>query len=94
MANFHRGTTLYCWRYCKDIDGNYFDPATSMTISILTPRTNNDVEDADMVKDDVGKYHYYYTIPNTAISRGTYQVIYKAVDGAHSGKYATSFEAD
>ena len=75
---FHVGETVICSIDITGQDKQPVDPATSIKITIKGPATNG-VENQDMVKDDVGKYHYDFN-PSKKLE-GTYTVIYTDVDG-------------
>ena len=83
MPDFNRGETINCKRNVKDPDtGDYYDPSTSMKITIDHVLKGVEVDGVDMVKDSTGKYHYYYTLPSIG---GVYQVKirYVATDGSN-----------
>ncbi len=83
MLEFHAGETIRCRREAKDPDtGEHYDPATSMKITIDHDLNGIEVDDQDMIKDETGKYHYYYTLP---VAKGIHKVIvqYTATDGSH-----------
>lgn len=81
--HFVGGETILCKRNVKDPDtGNYYDPATSMTITIDHALNGLEIDNVDMIKDTTGKYHYYYTLPDVhGIHKTTIE--YKATDGSH-----------
>lgn len=79
MDNFDIGETVICWRNVKDENGDYKDPATSMTITIVSKKDNNNLGPLDMVKDETGKYHYDWQTVNCI--DGAYVVVYTATDG-------------
>ena len=81
MALFQIGETVICTIEVRDDAGNYKDPATSMTITITDPHHTVIVDNQAMTKDAVGKYHYDYNSPSTALS-GNYTVRYVATDGS------------
>ena len=78
MATFQYGETVICSIEVKDENGAYKDPITSMTITISDPHNGVEVSDADMVKDEIGKYHYDYQVSGMI---GRYTVLYTAKDG-------------
>lgn len=82
MPSFYRGSTIYCTRNVKDLDGNYFDPSTSMKITIDHALNGIEVNGVDMEKDSTGKYHYYYTLPSVTGVHKT-MIRYEAKDGSN-----------
>jgi len=92
MDKFHWGNTINCKRNVKDPDtGEYFDPATSMKITINNKVNGIEVDNQDMIKDTTGQYHYKYTPPANA-PLGVYKVTYTATDGADIGVFIDSFQ--
>ena len=79
MADFDIGETVICSVEVKDDAGAYKDPATSMKITITDKNYVVKVNNADMTKDAVGKYHY--DCQTTGYIDGKYEVEYKATDG-------------
>jgi len=75
---FHVGETVICSIIITDQNEQPVDPVTSIKITIKGPATCG-VENEDMVKDDVGKYHYDFN-PSKKLE-GTYKVIYTDMDG-------------
>ena len=80
MADFDIGETTICSVEVKDTTGTYKDPQTSMKITITDRNYVVKVNDADMTKDAVGKYHYDFQ--TVGCIDGKYEVEYKATDGA------------
>jgi len=74
------GETVICSVEVKDDAGAYKDPATSMTITITDKNYVVKVNNADMTKDAVGKYHY--DCQTSGYIDGKYEVEYKATDGS------------
>ena len=67
----------------------YYDPDTSIKITIRNARTGNLVVNSqDMTKDDTGQYHYDYSISG---GRGTYKVLYVCVNGPRTTKLKDTF---
>ena len=79
MADFDIGETVICSVEVKDDAGAYKDPATSMKITITDKNYVVKVNNADMTKDAVGKYHY--DCQTAGYIDGKYEVAYKATDG-------------
>lgn len=91
MDKFHRGSTVNCKRNVKNPDTQeYFDPATSIKITITDCRNGVEVDNQDMVKDATGKYHYKYNSLGTA-PKGIYLVKYTAIDGVDVGVFVDQF---
>ena len=80
MTNFDVGETIICLAEIKDDAGAYKDPAISMKITITDKNYVAKVNNADMTKDAVGKYHY--DCQTAGYIDGKYEVAYKATDGA------------
>ena len=80
MANFDIGETVICSCEVKDSAGAYKDPATSMKITITDKNYVVKVNNVDMTKDAVGKYHY--DCQTAGYIDGKYVVEYKATDGS------------
>lgn len=79
---FNRGETVKCNRNVKNpTTGEYYDPTTSMTITITNNQNGIEVDDQDMVKDATGKYHYNWLSSPTG-DKGIHIILYKATDGA------------
>lgn len=94
MPNFKLGETVICWRNVKDPDtGQYYDPATSMKISIFDPVNGAEISNQDMVKDNTGKYHCNYNSPATAL-RGDYKIVYTATDGSDIAIWHDTFKLE
>ena len=79
MADFDKGESVICSCEVKDAAGAYKDPATSMTITITDKNYVVKVNNVDMTKDAVGKYHY--DCQTSGYIDGKYEVAYKATDG-------------
>ena len=90
MAVFQRGETVVLSLEVKDSAGSYVDPASTPTIKVKDPAGTVVVNEGQMLKDAVGKYHYDYTSADTA-ALGPYNVRYKAVDGPRVTKLRDSF---
>ena len=75
---FHVGETVICSIIITNQNGQPVDPVTSMKITIKGPATCG-VENEDMIKDDVGKYHYDFN-PSKKLE-GDYEAIYTDKDG-------------
>ena len=90
MASYQRGETVILSCEVKDSNGNYADPATSMTVTVKDPNGTVVVNEAPMTRDSLGKYHYDYTSPTTT-PLGTYQVRFKATDGSRITIGPTTF---
>ena len=91
MAKFEVGETVICAIEIRDDAGNYKDPATSTTITIINPAGTVVVNNAAMTKDAVGKYHYDYNSGATALG-GTYTTQYTATDGTRITIETETFE--
>jgi len=79
MADFDKGESVICSCEVKDAAGAYKDPQISMKITITDKNYVVKVNNADMTKDAVGKYHY--DCQTTGWIDGKYEVEYKATDG-------------
>jgi len=90
MAVFQRGETVVLSLEVKNSAGSYVDPASTPTVKVKDPAGTVVVNEAQLVKDAVGKYHYDYTSADTA-AVGPYNVRYKAVDGSRTTKLRDSF---
>ena len=90
MAVFQRGETVVLNLEVKNSAGSYVDPASTPTVKVKDPAGTVVVNEAQLVKDTVGKYHYDYTSADTA-AVGPYNVRYKAVDGSRTTKLRDSF---
>jgi len=89
MAVFQRGETVVLSLEVKNSAGSYVDPASTPTVKVKDPAGTVVVNEAQMVKDAVGKYHYDYTSADTA-APGSYNVRYRAVDGLRTTKLRDS----
>ena len=91
MPDYRRGETVRLWRNCKDPDtGEYYDPSTSMKLIVDHPLNGIEVDNEDMVKDETGKHHYYFNIPDVE-GQFRIKVQYIATDGAHTAKNEDEF---
>ena len=79
MTNFDVGETIICLVEIKDNAGAYKDPQISMKITITDKNRVVKVNNADMTKDAVGKYHYDFQTADCI--DGKYEVAYTATDG-------------
>ena len=80
MADFDKGESVICSCEVKDAAGAYKDPQISMKITITDKNYVVKVNNADMTKDAVGKYHY--DCQTSGYIDGKYEVEYKATDGS------------
>jgi len=80
MANFDIGETVIASCEVKDDDGAYKDPSTSMKITITDKFNAVKVNNVDMAKDAIGKYHY--DCQTTDYVDGKYVIKYVATDGS------------
>ena len=80
MANFDIGETVIASCEVKDDDGAYKDPATSMKIRITDKFDVVKVDNVDMTKDAIGKYHY--DCQTEGYVDGKYVIKYVATDGS------------
>ena len=80
MADFDIGETIILSIEVKDDTGAYKDPQTSMKITITDKNYVVKVNNVDMTKDAVGKYHY--DCQTVGYIDGKYEVEYKATDGS------------
>ena len=93
MPDFISGETIRCKRNVKDPDsGNYYDPSTSMKITIDHALNGLEVDNVDMVKDSTGKYHYYYTLPDIP-GIHLVKIEYIAIDGSNTAKWKEEITA-
>lgn len=90
---FDIGETVICSVEVRNDADVLVDPATSMKITILNPYQTVVVNNVDMTKDAVGKYHYDYTLPSTA-SCGKYNAKYIATDGSRITISKDTFEVE
>ena len=74
------GETVICSIEVKDAAGAYKDPQISMKITITDKNYEVKVNNVDMTKDAVGKYHYDFQ--TAGCIDGKYEVAYKATDGS------------
>jgi len=87
---FQNKDTVKCWRNVKHPDtGEYLDPSTSMTISIIASNGTYIEKDTAMEKDATGKY--YFDFQSEGHCAGSYIVKYTATDGAHKSTFYTGF---
>jgi hypothetical protein len=80
MAAFDIGETVICKCEVTDEDGVKKDPTTSMKITITDQQGSIKVDDAAMIKDATGEYHYDCQTAN--YNKGLYSVVYTATDGS------------
>ena len=92
MANFDIGETVIASCEVKDDDGAYKDPSTSMKITITDKFNAVKVNNVDMAKDAIGKYHY--DCQTTDYVDGKYIVTYVATDGTRITIQKESFNLE
>lgn len=80
MAKFDIGETLICSCEVKNSSGVYYDPSTSMKITITDNFNAKKVDAVAMTKDSTGKYHY--DCQTSGYDDGIYKVKYIATDGS------------
>ena len=91
MASFERGETVTLELLTKNRKTLVLsDPATGITVEVWDSAGALVVNGTAMVKDAVGEYHLYYTLPAQA-PLGVYQVLYTVADGANITKQRDSF---
>lgn len=80
MINFIISETVIIELTIKDKNGNLYDPATSVKMTLTDIRDTVLVDDQSMVKDSTGQYHYDFDSDDYA--EGAYIVICRMVDGS------------
>ncbi len=90
MPNFIAGETVICSIEVQDEERAPKDPTKGVKITITNPQGNIMVDEKDMSRDELGKYHYdYNSSPMDGV--GTYEVKYTAIDGTRITMVKTSF---
>ena len=92
MSSFDIGETVIASCEVKDDDGAYKDPATSMKIRITDKFDAVKVNNIDMTKDAIGKYHY--DCQTEGYVDGKYTIQYTATDGTRITIQKESFNLE
>ena len=80
MDKFFVGESIILGAETYNAAGELYDPVTSMEIEITrVPPASGAVAKVAMINDEVGKYHFDYTV---GAETGVYEVKYTATDGA------------
>lgn len=76
---YHQGETFSQKAHVTDAVKTLIDPDT-IVITIIDSESTKKVDAEAMIKDDTGKYHYYYSIPTNA-TLGKWTTEIKTVKG-------------
>ena len=92
MSSFDIGETVIVLCEVRDDGGAYKDPATSMKITITDKFNVVKVNNVDMTKDAIGKYHY--DCQTEGYVDGKYVIKYVATDGTRITIQKESFNLE
>lgn len=87
---YQRPETVPIYSYVKDwsTPQQYYDPTTSIKITIYNPDGTAHVTDQDMTKLSVGKYVFYH-LTEAGDQDGWYRYVITAIDGSGGGARTT-----